>query len=53
MGVLLPPKRGMSREIIGEDKDESFLQRFLLLLIAFKVLFNLEDDLSPPRQDYL
>ena len=35
----------MSREIIGEDKDEPFLQRDLLLLLPFKALLKLEDGL--------
>ena len=43
----------MSREILEEDMDEPFLQIDLLLLLAFKVLFKLENDLSPPKQDYL
>ena len=43
----------MSRETIGEDKDEPFLQRGLLLLLLFKVHLKLDDDLSPPKQDYL
>ena len=33
----------MSREILEEDMDESFLQRDLRLLLPFKVHLNLED----------